>query len=107
LTAIAFHVSVNAAIASGGVATAPSRSASASLGSSSSVSASSSRKKPVPRWSRAGTPAGPHGYLVQELWGSQSVVAGGARTLRISSAGVIKATVPAMGVALYGAVLRG
>jgi Alpha galactosidase A/Alpha galactosidase C-terminal beta sandwich domain len=43
----------------------------------------------------------PHGYLVQDLWGGHSVVAGGARTFRISSAGVIQATVPAEGVALY------
>jgi hypothetical protein len=43
----------------------------------------------------------PHGYLVQDLWGSHSVVVGGTRTFRISSAGVIQATVPAEGVALY------
>jgi Alpha galactosidase C-terminal beta sandwich domain/Alpha galactosidase A len=47
-----------------------------------------------------GLPADPHGYLVQDLWGRQSVVAGG-RTFHISSAGRIQATVPAEGVALY------
>jgi hypothetical protein len=47
-----------------------------------------------------GLPPDPHGYLVQNLWGGQSV-AGGARSFRISSAGVIRATVPAEGVALY------
>ncbi|HSZ38752.1 MAG TPA: glycoside hydrolase family 27 protein [Trebonia sp.] len=46
-----------------------------------------------------GLPADGHGYLVQNLWGAQSV-AGGATTARISSAGVIRATVPAEGVAL-------
>jgi hypothetical protein len=54
-----------------------------------------------------GLPADPDGYLVQDLWGSQSVVVGGARTLRISSAGVIKATVPAKGVALYRVISLG
>jgi hypothetical protein len=48
-----------------------------------------------------GLPPDPHGYLVQDLWGGQSVVAGGAKFFRISSAGVIQATVPAEGVALY------
>jgi hypothetical protein len=48
-----------------------------------------------------GLPADPHGYLVQDLWGKQSVVAGGGKTFRISSAGRIQATVPAEGVALY------
>jgi hypothetical protein len=48
-----------------------------------------------------GLPPDPHGYLVQDLWGGQSVVASGARTFRVSSAGVIRATVPAEGVALY------
>ena len=48
-----------------------------------------------------GLPPDPHGYLVQDLWGGQSVVAGGARSFRITSAGVIQATVPAEGVALY------
>jgi hypothetical protein len=43
----------------------------------------------------------PHGYLVQDLWGGQSVVVGGTRTFRISAAGVIRATIPAEGVALY------
>jgi hypothetical protein len=43
----------------------------------------------------------PHGYLVLDLWGPQSVVVGGRGTFRISSAGVIRATVPAEGVALY------
>jgi hypothetical protein len=47
-----------------------------------------------------GLPADPHGYLVQNLWGRQSVV-GGAMTTVISSAGVIRATVPAEGVALF------
>jgi Alpha galactosidase A/Alpha galactosidase C-terminal beta sandwich domain len=47
-----------------------------------------------------GLPPDPHGYLVQNLWGGQSVV-GGTRSFRISSAGVIQATVPAEGVALY------
>jgi hypothetical protein len=36
-----------------------------------------------------------------DLWGRQSVVAGDASVFRISSAGMIKATVPAEGVALY------
>jgi alpha-galactosidase len=54
-----------------------------------------------------GLPADPDGYLVQDLWGSQSVVVGGARTLRISCAGVIKATVPAKGVALYRVIPLG
>jgi hypothetical protein len=48
-----------------------------------------------------GLPADPHGYLVVDLWGGQSVVVGGARVFRISAAGVIRATVPAEGVALY------
>ncbi len=48
-----------------------------------------------------GLPPDPHGYLVQDLWGRQSVVAGGPKSFRISSAGVIQATVPAEGVALY------
>ncbi len=48
-----------------------------------------------------GLPPDPHGYLVQDLWGGQSVVVGGARAFRISSAGVIRATVPAEGVALF------
>jgi hypothetical protein len=43
----------------------------------------------------------PHGYLVQDLWGRQSVVVGGRGFFRISSAGLIRATVPAEGVALY------
>jgi hypothetical protein len=47
-----------------------------------------------------GLPADPHGYLVQNLWGTQSVVAGGT-TRVISSAGVIRASVPAEGVALF------
>jgi hypothetical protein len=47
-----------------------------------------------------GLAADPHGYLVQNLWGGQSVVAG--RTTRvISSAGVIRVSVPAEGVALF------
>ncbi len=48
-----------------------------------------------------GLPADPRGYLVEDLWGSHSVVVGGLRTFRISAAGVISATVPAEGVALY------
>jgi hypothetical protein len=48
-----------------------------------------------------GLPADPRGYLVVDLWGNQSVVAHGARVFRISAAGVIRATVPAEGVALY------
>lgn len=44
-----------------------------------------------------GLPADPHGYLVQNLWGKQSVVAGGTTT----TAGVIRAVVPAEGVALF------
>ncbi len=38
---------------------------------------------------------------MQDLWGPQSVVPGGATVFRISSAGVIQASVPAEGVALY------
>ena len=48
-----------------------------------------------------GLPPDPHGYLVQDLWGGQSVVAGGQTSFDISSAGAISATVPAKGVALY------
>jgi hypothetical protein len=48
-----------------------------------------------------GLPPDPHGYLVQNLWGGQSVADGGSRPFRISSAGVIQAAVPAEGVALY------
>jgi len=48
-----------------------------------------------------GLPPDPDGYLVQDLWGQQSVVAGGASSFQISSAGVIQAAVPAEGVALY------
>jgi len=48
-----------------------------------------------------GLPPDPHGYLVQDLWGQQSVVSGGASAFQVSSAGVIQATVPAEGVALY------
>jgi hypothetical protein len=48
-----------------------------------------------------GLPADPDGYQVQDLWGSQSTVAGGQTTFDISSAGVISANVPAEGVALY------
>jgi Alpha galactosidase A/Alpha galactosidase C-terminal beta sandwich domain len=48
-----------------------------------------------------GLPPDPHGYLVQDLWGQQSVVSGGAGVFQISSAGVISAAVPAEGVALY------
>jgi hypothetical protein len=48
-----------------------------------------------------GLPPDPHGYLVLDLWGRQSVAAGGGRIFRISAAGVIHAKVPAEGVALY------
>jgi hypothetical protein len=48
-----------------------------------------------------GLPADPNGYQVEDLWGGQSVVAGGQATFDVSSAGAIKATVPAEGVALY------
>jgi hypothetical protein len=48
-----------------------------------------------------GLPADPDGYLVQDLWGSQSVVVSGQATFDISSAGKISATIPAEGVALY------
>ena len=48
-----------------------------------------------------GLPADANGYEVQDLWGGQSVVAGGQTTFDISSAGKISATVPAEGVALY------
>jgi Alpha galactosidase C-terminal beta sandwich domain/Alpha galactosidase A len=48
-----------------------------------------------------GLPPDPHGYLVLDLWGRQSVAAGGGRIFRISAAGVIRATVPAEGVALF------
>jgi hypothetical protein len=47
-----------------------------------------------------GLPADPHGYRVRNLWGDQSVVAG-ATSGTISSAGVLRATVPAEGVALF------
>jgi hypothetical protein len=47
-----------------------------------------------------GLPADPHGYLVQNLWGSQSIV-GGHTVFRLSSAGNITATVPSEGVALF------
>ena len=48
-----------------------------------------------------GLRADPHGYRVQDLWGSQSTVVGGRTTFDISSAGKIRATVPPEGVALY------
>lgn len=48
-----------------------------------------------------GLPADPHGYLVQDLWGRNSDVAGGRATFRISSAGNLSAAVPAEGVAFY------
>jgi len=48
-----------------------------------------------------GLPADPDGYLVQDLWGGQSVVVGGQTRFDISSGGTISATVPAEGVALY------
>jgi hypothetical protein len=54
-----------------------------------------------------GLPPDPHGYLVLDLWGRQSVVVGGARAFRISSAGVIRATVPAEGAALYRVIPLG
>jgi Alpha galactosidase A/Alpha galactosidase C-terminal beta sandwich domain len=47
-----------------------------------------------------GLPADPHGYLVQNLWGRQSVVRGRTE-YRISSAGNVTARVPAEGVALF------
>ncbi|MGB6453078.1 MAG: glycoside hydrolase family 27 protein [Streptosporangiaceae bacterium] len=48
-----------------------------------------------------GLPADPHGYLVQDLWGRDSVVAGSRAIFRISAAGNLSASVPAEGVALY------
>jgi hypothetical protein len=48
-----------------------------------------------------GLPAAPHGYLVQDLWGRNSVVAGSRAIFRISAAGNLSASVPAEGVALY------
>jgi hypothetical protein len=55
-----------------------------------------------------GLPADPLGYRLEDLWGSHSVVVGGARTFRISADGVISATVPAEGVALYRVIpIRG
>ena len=48
-----------------------------------------------------GLPADPHGYLVQDLWGRNSVVVGGRATFRLSPAGNLSASVPAEGVALY------
>jgi hypothetical protein len=48
-----------------------------------------------------GLPEDPHGYLVQDLWGRQSVVVGGHSWFVVSSAGNISATVPPEGVALY------
>jgi hypothetical protein len=48
-----------------------------------------------------GLPPDPHGYLVQDVWGRQSVEVGGPAAFDISSAGNISATVPAEGVALY------
>jgi hypothetical protein len=50
-----------------------------------------------------GLPADPHGYLVRNLWGSQSVV-GHRGTFRISAAGTITVKVPAEGVALFRVV---
>jgi hypothetical protein len=47
-----------------------------------------------------GLPPDPHGYLVRNLWGRQSVV-GGHTVYRISSSGKITATVPGEGVALF------
>jgi hypothetical protein len=48
-----------------------------------------------------GLPADTEGYEVQDLWGGQSVVVGGAGAFHVSSGGKISATVPAEGVALY------
>jgi hypothetical protein len=48
-----------------------------------------------------GLPDDPHGYLVQDLWGRNSVVASGQASFRISPAGNLSASVPAEGVALY------
>jgi Alpha galactosidase A/Alpha galactosidase C-terminal beta sandwich domain len=50
---------------------------------------------------KIGLPADPHGYRVQDLWGSQSTVIGGQTTFDVSSAGKITASVPAEGVALF------
>jgi hypothetical protein len=43
----------------------------------------------------------PHGYEIQDLWGTNSVVSGGSLATTISSAGSIGASVPPEGVALY------
>jgi hypothetical protein len=43
----------------------------------------------------------PHGYELQDLWGTNSVVSGGSLASTISSAGSISASVPPEGVALY------
>jgi hypothetical protein len=43
----------------------------------------------------------PHGYKLQDLWGTNSVVSGGSLARTISSAGSISARVPPEGVALY------
>jgi len=48
-----------------------------------------------------GLPPDPDGYLVQNLWGSQSVVSGGKATFDTSAAGNLSAKVPAEGVAMY------
>jgi hypothetical protein len=48
-----------------------------------------------------GLPADPHGYLVQDLWGGNSVVVGGQASFSLSAAGNLTAAVPAEGVALY------
>lgn len=48
-----------------------------------------------------GLPPDPHGYLVQNLWGQQSVVVGGRVTFGVPAAGIITVKVPAEGVALY------
>jgi hypothetical protein len=51
-----------------------------------------------------GLPADSKGYQVQDLWGSESVAAGGQATFDVSSSGKISAKVPAEGVALYRVV---
>jgi hypothetical protein len=56
--------------------------------------------------SAIGLPADPHGYLVVDLWGGQSVVHGHS-VYRVSSAGVISAKVPAEGVALFRVIPLG
>jgi hypothetical protein len=54
-----------------------------------------------------GLPPDPHGYLVQNLWGSQSVVFGGKAAFDLSAAGNLSAKVPAEGVAMYRVIPLG